>query len=327
MARRKSKKNKAVRSRTPEPSIPETQSPVKLKRNRPAWFHRVSDLVASRAIDGFGHYEVGPHSEDFDEDISDPDFENDDACQCPSDASDCGCGYDSDDFDNSDNYQYEEWKEMRDDRKRLLSQLAEERAPAIEYAKEQEEKVGKALTEARERQKQGAEGQELDLKNGHFKIYSADYIRALPLDTMLRTTYIEFYRLDEWIDGYVNRNGLAEPINGHLYFHADNSPHLDEFEAIPRASMSNHKFGVQDSDLHVTVKLFTWCYLKLIVPRAIALPESSPPNGTPDFLEFVGIRWDMEEEKKKRKMEAKKRKREEDEQTEARQKRREVSPR
>lgn len=313
MAQKKSKKSEVIGPSTiPTPSL--------VREKLPAWYERVFRLVASRELESKNDWlSDGPYPEDFDEDISEleskSESEDSFACRCSSDASDCKCDPNEIDFTDEDPL-YAEYKEMREERKRMLADLRKDQELTVEYHKAREDEVEKVWTEAEESRMEGIEGQELNLKPAHFRIYSSEYIRSLHLAYDHGISYVEFYAPYE-LDKRMDNTQFVGPVVGHIYFNGNNSPDLEAFEAPKRADLSGVSIGIQDSDANVTVKFIDRCFLKLVVPRHIAYPQSSP-SGTPELLEFVGISKDFGNERKRKR---------EDGSVVRCQKQREVSPR
>lgn len=308
-------------SRAAAPFHGHQSQPWRIEKNRriqnarrplPAWYYRVASLEYTRGRD--------PYPEDFDEDLSELE-ESDDSdekeCECDGDASECECDLEDEDkesersYDGSDADNYYELKETRKERKReLLEQRErheEEKKARIEYAKEKEEEVNAAyesFRKARRRAKKKNKTIPLDSIAGRtFKLFSSDYAEFWNPHLLDGTKYVEFYHLDDQGGFDFSRNagkGVGtekRPVDGHVYFDAENGCSFGPLPLPTRARRKNVKIK-GDGKYDLSFNFFANGYLKLRVPRDLLKDALVSPSTAPQIFEFVGILRDYEKERK-----------------------------
>ncbi|KAI9929416.1 hypothetical protein MW887_000886 [Aspergillus wentii] len=261
----------------------------------PKWYHRVCTLIVEE------RREVEP--EDFHEDIDD-DSENEYyfPFEVPEDIGEAESESEYI-YDGSDAVVYYDLKEQREDRREEVEGKRKEKQRDIdeEAAMEKDIKNGfKSLNIANQGRVTA-----LSLADAHFEIHLEGWMQYCnrAWGDVSRTKYIEFYHLENGDQLESPGETSTDPeqlIYGHIYFDASNECSSAPFDPPARTGSINHLLQNQDGKYELYCQFLSQGHLRLQVSRDLFFKDEPPPSDAPEFLEFMGLRCDMEREMAKR---------------------------
>ncbi|KAK2758164.1 hypothetical protein CKAH01_16878 [Colletotrichum kahawae] len=273
----------------------------KLKeRPLPAWYYRVSALYYCSDDEVI--------SEDFDEDISDLESSKHGStnevavtaqrdCDCEDD--DCEHHvFDSDDstsersYNGSDADWYYELKELREERKEQLREVAKEKEDEKDYERRKGEEVRTAYAALKKSEK---ESETLHMGSLHYKmfqLYCPEHVEHFWTE-FSNSKYIEFFHPDshdEMARGKKPKTN-RRTVEGHIYLDAETDYHFQPFHSPTRPSRKKHALRLNQDDRNLVVQFVNDEYLTVRVSRDLVFEcHSRPmPDSAPETFEFMGI--------------------------------------
>ncbi|KAL0941985.1 uncharacterized protein CTRU02_204748 [Colletotrichum truncatum] len=289
-----------------------------------AWFRRVSALAKVS-------WDEEVRTFCFDEDMSDiespkparhdekckPSGEDRDSEGQPEDEEDMS-DFDDDMSEESYDGPEAEWyyylKELREERKDNLREMARKKQAAREYESGKEEEVRAAYEALRKAKREGKKPHLEPLDGKTFRLYSTDHVEHF-WDTIYAPKHVNFHHVDEdfldashlsgppwpWEQEAVYTNG-KRTVQGQIYLDSGTGCEFPEFRSPSRPSRRKRVMESHDGKHKIVFKFISNEYLTVKLSRDLVFEDHHEPvpESAPKFFKFSGILLNWKKERVER---------------------------